>query len=64
VSEMPVSCNTRATESFSAPPTETVRSLERQEKQATGRMIGGLLRFAPGRLGARTVRAPASCGIR
>jgi len=22
-------------------------------------MIGGLLRFAPGRLGARTVRAPA-----
>ena len=27
-------------------------------------MIGGLLRFAPGRLGARTVRAPWCCGIR
>jgi hypothetical protein len=27
-------------------------------------MIGGLLRFAPGRLGARQERAPAGCGIR
>jgi len=27
-------------------------------------MIGGLLRFAPGRLGARTLRAPRHCGIR
>jgi len=25
-------------------------------------MIGGLLRFAPGRLGARQDRAPAGCG--
>jgi hypothetical protein len=28
------------------------------------RMIGGLLRFAPGRLGARQDRAPCCCGIR
>jgi hypothetical protein len=27
------------------------------------RMIGGLLRFAPGRLGARQDRAPWECGI-
>jgi hypothetical protein len=26
-------------------------------------MIGGLLRFAPGRLGARQDRAPVGCGI-
>jgi hypothetical protein len=27
-------------------------------------MIGGLLRFAPGRLGARQDRAPGACGFR
>jgi len=27
-------------------------------------MIGGLLRFAPGRLGARQDRAPGCCGFR
>jgi len=40
-----------------------VRSQERQEKQGQGRMIGGLLRFAPGRLGARKLRAPSGCVI-
>jgi hypothetical protein len=29
-----------------------------------GKEIGGLLRFAPGRLGARKLRAPAWCVIR
>jgi len=29
-----------------------------------GRMIGGLLRFAPGRLRARQDRAPSGCGFR
>jgi len=29
-----------------------------------GKEIGGLLRFAPGRLGARKPRAPSWCGIR
>ena len=33
--------------------TETVRSREPKQEEMWGRMIGGLLRFAPGRLGAR-----------
>jgi len=41
-----------------------VRRREWQEKElGEGRMIGGLLRFAPGRLGARQDRAPAWCAI-
>jgi hypothetical protein len=44
--------------------TETVRSQESQEKVKKGRMIGGLLRFAPGRLRARKHRAPWCCGVR
>ena len=44
--------------------TETVRWRERQEKETKGRMIGGLLRFAPGRLGARQDREPAGFVIR
>lgn len=43
--------------------TETVRSREPQEKVRKEKKIGGLLRFAPGRLGARKARAPLCCGI-
>jgi hypothetical protein len=41
-----------------------VRSREQQEKQEKKRKIGGLLRFAPGRLEARKLRAPAGRMIR
>jgi hypothetical protein len=44
--------------------TETAWSREGKKKQGKEeKKIGGLLRFAPGRLGARKARAPLCCGI-
>ncbi len=44
--------------------TETARSRERQEPGKSEEQIGDLLRFAPGRLGARQDRAPLHCVVR
>jgi hypothetical protein len=44
--------------------TETARSRERQEQRKSAEQIGDLLRFAPGRLGARQDRAPLHCVVR
>jgi len=41
-----------------------VRSREPPERVRKEKKIGGLLRFAPGRLGARKARAPLCCRIR